>query len=544
MGKMRFGKISGIFLFGLFLTGASIALSSTSSYAQGGGADQLGCQVIGGSLFPSAPNWVSQFSDARRQNVRRHTGLDLGYNVNHTVPQPPGCEILLNSAGGYRFNNKLEPIDNASKQIIGSDKGGYGYQLFYKCGEYDGEQITLRYAHVPQNPITSSGQILQGCSGSSGCGGESHYHFEVVIGNRPVDPECTLWGEKPAFGKTNYCNKGGGDCAKPECRVCPTSLPAGPQNLCDSNVRRTLIQHGQTCTSTPKYPDGQTRTVPGGKSIDPSRLGPTNGQPDPGSATGHDYDGDDTHDGSPDDGAAAGNDGGFTGDVDEIYPPTEEDGEKTPLPPVNPPTPATPGGDPDLVPKPTEGQEPQELSGCATDTWTAMVNQAVMETRREDLLNKRFIIKPDSVLQYSCFDKTIAKAKSTSSIFSGTQSRWVNEEVDLIGKKVTVKIYEKDQVPGVEQPYRINLLQPNTLEESLSLVVDESFSSYINNQFNHPVLAGTTEMNNQGDLCVDMSQIWKAAKCKHFDGTEVFYTFEDLTTTDPREFPPNMKCGE
>lgn len=202
--------------------------------------------------------------------------------------------------------------------------------------------------------------------------------------------------------------------------------------------------------------------------------------------------------------------------------------------------------DPDLVPGATG---PAELSGCAADTWTAMVNQAVMETRRQDILNKRFVVKADSVLQYSCFaDSLWAAGAGLPPIFSGGET-WASRRVDLIGKEVTIRIYEKDQ--EVEEPYFVDYLQPrrpaenkpSTLEENLFFVVDEAYRQYIDGQFDHKVLSGTTGLSDKKELCYNMSQVWKAARCKHFDSAQVFYTFDDLTSTEPREFPEEMNCN-
>lgn len=172
-----------------------------------------------------------------------------------------------------------------------------------------------------------------------------------------------------------------------------------------------------------------------------------------------------------------------------------------------------------------------ENAGCATDTWQAMVNQAALETRREDLMNKRYIVKSGSVLQYSCFaDNITTMATEIAPIFSGNP---------LWGNKIVVLYDGATQV--VVNAYQ-NGLSPTSLEEALSLVVDETLNAYITSQFDHEVLSATTAYSAPDPLCYNMSAIWQAAKCKNFDDTQVFYRFEDLIGFDPREFPPNMPC--
>lgn len=508
------------------------------------------CTIPGAALFPSAPNWVSQFGDRRGTGQRKHTGLDLGYDVNHQVPHPVGCEILLNPDGGYRWNNQNLSIDDGDGNILRSEGGGYGYQLFYRCGAPDGDQITLRYAHLPKDPITPSRQIIQGCSGSSGCGYESHYHFEIVIGDRPVDPECVMYGKKPE----HFSNL---DAPSPGCnQACPAGIGPGPANLCDANTRDILINHGVSCSTAPNHPNGQTRAVPNGKSIDPNRIA-GNGEIDPNAETGEPPSEGHTHDDSQDgtDETVINTDG-FTGNPDDFYPPS------APLPPPIPlpaPVPGTPGGDPNLVPAPEEGEAPKKLSGCAADTWTAMVNQAVMQSRREDLLNKRFIVKPDSVLDYSCFSQKVKAVADYAGVFSETDLG-AQIPVDVIGDQVIVSLgtKEADNEPfysekdfkltrEYEQSNGATLTYERFDNTSLDMAIDslvgKAAAGYFNESFVQGYLADTTPVSGANpETCNIMSAVWQAAKCKNFDDANVFYTFEDLINRDPRDFPVSMPC--
>lgn len=174
----------------------------------------------------------------------------------------------------------------------------------------------------------------------------------------------------------------------------------------------------------------------------------------------------------------------------------------------------------------------QSTAGCAADTWTAMVNQATLEARREDLMNKRYIVKADSVLQYSCFANEVGNmATRVAGIFSGNRF-WEEKEVKFIGGgKFKIKAFDK---PG---------LTPTSLRDALSLVVDEPLGDYLDQEFNHSALSGSASISTSpASLCISMASVWNAAKCKNFDGTQVFYRFEELETFDPREFPPEMEC--
>jgi len=217
----------------------------------------------------------------------------------------------------------------------------------------------------------------------------------------------------------------------------------------------------------------------------------------------------------------------------------------------------------------------QSTKGCATDTWQAMVNRAAMETRRDDVMNKRYIVKADSVLQYSCFrDELINTVENTGPIFSNGET-WVGRQVPLIGGfETTMDIYNPASLtllhtrPGGDNTYELlpgagtnykedyilgdSTLSLGSLDFALTNVVGGTTGGplfeYLKANFSHIVLSGTTDLTHIG-LCHEMANVWKAAKCKNFDGTAVFYSFEDLagvpnflTSADPREFPPSMPC--
>ncbi len=240
-----------------------------------------------------------------------------------------------------------------------------------------------------------------------------------------------------------------------------------------------------------------------------------------------------------------------------------------------------------IAPSPSYAQSD---AGCAGDTWRAMANQAALQSRREDLMNKTYIVKADSVLQYSCFeqelDLTIAE---TGRIFSNGY-HWVGNDDDDVGvvggdserdriiefvggSTTTINIYAPlptelhiptdppahyELVDGEGYDYRaqprqyeLTALTPFTLEDALSRIVEETYVTYLNSNFNHTALSNTTSYKpSPASLCYSMASVWRAAKCKNFDGPVVFYSLEDLeggianiaTSPDPRIFPPEMAC--
>ena len=186
-----------------------------------------------------------------------------------------------------------------------------------------------------------------------------------------------------------------------------------------------------------------------------------------------------------------------------------------------------------LYAKPGYAQE-SKVTGCAPDAWKALKNQAVLEARRETVMNQHYIRKPDSVLHYSCFGYHMQHSvEHTGPIFNETDS-WIRN-VDLIGKN-----------------FKMTLSRGGfALDAAILGLVLTPLNTYLNSNFNHNYLGGTsniarprnyTELSEAG-ACKTMANVWKAAKCANFDDEEIFYTFEELTKKDPRKYPQGLECN-
>lgn len=491
MGKLfKYCNWMQILLF-VIITGTGLICSAPKAFAT------QSCSIQ--NTFPSGyAHPPSEFGDSRNHNDgTMHTGTDFFFPNGQKIVVPQGCLIQENSSGNIVWEQN-------SKKSNG-EPAGYGYYMVLDCGTFGGDTVKMRLAHLPKNPYSATTkEILQGDSGNAS-GGAHHYHTETLIGDRPVDTQCVL-----GMVKTNQ----NADGASAACKACPN---IGAANLCDKSVRDALINHGKECTRN------AIRPIEGGSTVDPDRIrdsGITSNPDSPSTPTGNGNGGDGGGNGMGTNDATGG-----TGNTTTPTPATSTGGGT----PTNPPAddvPGTPGISPNLTPPPKKGTT-GELSGCAADTWTAMVNQAVMETRREDILNKRFIVKPDSVLDYTCFsDYVKITADEIGPLFSENKE-WANRKVDLIGKTVTIQ----------------RELGSKSLDGALMDVVQSVATNYKNGQFNNAFLAGSTPIAKSTKNCDVMNRVWKAAKCKNFDDIDVFYSFEDLKTKEPREFPANMKCN-
>ena len=183
-----------------------------------------------------------------------------------------------------------------------------------------------------------------------------------------------------------------------------------------------------------------------------------------------------------------------------------------------------------------------KLTGCANDTWNAMTNQALLEARREDVMNKTFIRKPDSVLMYACMEQMIQNTEQKAGpIFSETD-HWQGNVVDISGHSM---FYQKAATATTAFS-----LGESSLDAALSAAVRGAYNmnsgDYAQTNFDHNYLGGASNIkaNPKSSACDIMKNVWKYARCENFDDPKVFYTFKELTSEDPRKLPPGTECGE
>ncbi len=388
-----------------------------------------------------------------------------------------------------------------------NDPDGFGS---YAEVDYDCD-VTAIYAHLSKCDAATQTALTGNSGGSTG----PHLHFEIRLGGpqgASVPAEPVIEREYNAQGQLVDIDMDG-DGIKGE----TLSSGAIGKDLCDPAVRQQLIDEannilnglaGKDGGKTPNTSGGSATYVPpgsGGGTI-PNGSGGTITLP-PG--------------------------GGY-------YIVTDEDGrteivvdisEDTPDVPILPP-----GTAPNLTPS---TDTDNEVTGCATDTWTAMVNQSVLQTRREMIANQTYIAKPDSVMAYSCLTDQIDHVREDlGPIFSETK-RWVNVEVDIIGKTVTVN----------------KELGEYSLDGAIVNVALSPYEIWMRSFFGHDFLGGTetTAHTDHGDHahtedqsyagCGVMAQVWQMAKCRNADDEQMFYKFEDLIGNDPRKFPEGYACN-
>ena len=164
---------------------------------------------------------------------------------------------------------------------------------------------------------------------------------------------------------------------------------------------------------------------------------------------------------------------------------------------------------------------------CDPQYWRQISARAWLESEREIMQNQNLIFKPDSVLEYTCFDQFVG--------ISSGQGGDIFVHTDYFGPKI------------------INRGTNESMERALTNVVHQALTTYKGNNFSHTFLGGRVGRANGGFAsdeensnfeqptkdhkayaCKTMSAIWKAAKCANFvdndrvDTTDGFYPFDAL----------------
>lgn len=140
--------------------------------------------------------------------------------------------------------------------------------------------------------------------------------------------------------------------------------------------------------------------------------------------------------------------------------------------------------------------------GCDPEFAEVMGERAWMEGEREIETAQRILLKPDSILQYSCFVREAASAAlAANTIFSDKK-----ESGQLDRYLGYVAMSPAGTGPG---------------------------GTYLNSNFGHNFAGG---FYGSGGPCANMAAVWQFVKCTDFN-MDWFKTFEELAASDFRTEP-------
>lgn len=185
-----------------------------------------------------------------------------------------------------------------------------------------------------------------------------------------------------------------------------------------------------------------------------------------------------------------------------------------------------------VITKPSNAQSVIADSPCDALYYETLSARAWLEAQREITQNQNIILKPDSVFQYTCFD------------------RLVNELADASSNMLS------------ETNFYGNPLASGSFENALNDLVNSTLVTYVGNNFggsggsggSYSLLSGHTSAlgishnpalvgsgTSSPYSCDIMSRVWQAAKCINFvtnSTTDGFYTFQEYSgALDKRHLP-------
>lgn len=189
---------------------------------------------------------------------------------------------------------------------------------------------------------------------------------------------------------------------------------------------------------------------------------------------------------------------------------------------------------------------------CDAQYWRQMSARAWMEAEREIMQNQNLIFKPDSVLEYTCFERFIDhNAGKAGDIFVHT---------DYFGPKIIARGSNESMEVALQNVVASALQVYNNGNHKHTFLGDRSRDMPAPRP-NDKMFTGKVDYQ-QSYECEIMSKVWKAAKCMNFidnakfQDSDGFYPFEGIkkygpnsedvagydTIKETRQYPIDMKC--
>lgn len=201
-------------------------------------------------------------------------------------------------------------------------------------------------------------------------------------------------------------------------------------------------------------------------------------------------------------------------------------------------------------------------TACDGNFMNQIYARAFMEAQREVMLSEQIIHKPDSVLEYTCFDQFASLAMGRiDQIFTANQE-WDDREIavwtadddtnydpDGNGDPESVTINDPNNRVTYFSSGQVDyaLFEEDRYDELLEEVLLDSLSDYIDNNFSHTYMGESITLDNSMNLnsmnaitsydCSGMLAIWEIAKCVDFGEDDRFRSFATLVENDIRSIP-------
>jgi len=207
-----------------------------------------------------------------------------------------------------------------------------------------------------------------------------------------------------------------------------------------------------------------------------------------------------------------------------------------------PNTPSNPSDGPNAPGSPNEAKH--ENDSCDGDFMNQIYARSYLEANREIMISALLVRKPDSVLEYTCFDGQVKRTAETAGLIFSETNLWLGSGG---GSYSSVSTPDGSDID-------INVYTADTyLDVSLNRLVMQGMSSFVNSNFDHEFLGGSAGISSDVKAsvgaaslaCSNMRDVYELAKCKNINPATFFMTFEDIVAADPRDSLPSgqLQCG-
>lgn len=176
-----------------------------------------------------------------------------------------------------------------------------------------------------------------------------------------------------------------------------------------------------------------------------------------------------------------------------------------------------------------------DTNTCDADFMNQVYARAFLEASRETVINQTVIRKPDSVMEYSCFDQ------------------FLKDTADFAGPIFSERDWTPKSVPNPGgSTIQLNVfLGADKLDNSLNSLVMQSLNGYVNTNFANDFLGGSANGQNNtiastvqgaGNGCDFMNSVFFLAKCNNFALDDQMMRFSEFVSTDPRNVFGGTTC--
>jgi len=194
-------------------------------------------------------------------------------------------------------------------------------------------------------------------------------------------------------------------------------------------------------------------------------------------------------------------------------------------------------------------------SACDGNFMNQIYSRAFLEGSREVIMSEQIIHKPDSVLEYTCFDQFINMAAHNAGTAFSESQKWSNTSVSLLTADDTASTTIINQTaPASLLPDQLmhSVFSDERLDNVLEDFLFDILQDYVDDNFDHTFMGesiiidndiNTSQIGANSYACTHMETIWNIARCIDFGEDDRFRSFEHLVNFDPRSIPQSCSPG-